>query len=51
MVAENPSKQEYIDICMDILATTINSKKKTIRIQKEDIPKEKVVDKLLKLAK
>lgn len=51
MVAENPSKQEYIDICMDIIATTINSKKKTIRIQKEEIPKEKVVDRLLKLAK
>lgn len=51
MVAENPSKQEYIDICMDIISTTINSKKKNIRIQKEEIPKEKVTDKLLKLTK
>lgn len=51
MIFENPSKQEHIDICMDIIATTINSKKKTIRIQKEEIPKEKVVDRLLKLAK
>lgn len=51
MVAENPSNQEYIDICMDIISTTINSKKKNIRIQKEEIPKEKVTDKLLKLTK
>lgn len=51
LIAEHSVHQENIDICMDILATTINSKKKTIRIQKEDIPKEKVVDKLLKLAK
>lgn len=51
MISENPSKQENIDICMDIIATTINSKKKTIRIQKEEIPKEKVVDRLLKLTR
>lgn len=51
MIYENPSKQEYIDICMDIISTTINSKKKNIRIQKEEIPKEKVTDKLLKLTK
>lgn len=51
MISENPSKQEYIDICMDIISTTINSKKKNIRIQKEEIPKEKVTDKLLKLTK
>lgn len=25
MISENPSKQEYIDICMDIISTTINS--------------------------
>lgn len=51
LISENPSKQEYIDICMDIISTTINSKKKNIRIQKEEIPKEKVTDKLLKLTK
>lgn len=51
MISENPSKQENIDICMDIISTTINSKKKNIRIQKEEIPKEKVTDKLLKLTK
>lgn len=51
MISENPSKQEYIDICIDIIATTINSKKQTIRIQKEEIPNAKVVDRLLKLTK
>lgn len=51
MVVEKPEKQASIDICMDIISTTINSKKKNIRIQKEEIPKEKVTDKLLKLTK
>lgn len=51
MISENPSKQEYIDICIDIISTTVNSKKQTIRIQKEDIPKEKVTDRLLELTK
>lgn len=51
MIAEYPAKNENIDICMDIISTTINSKKKNIRIQKEEIPKEKVTDKLLKLTK
>lgn len=51
MITEFSAKKGNIDICMDIIATTINSKKKTIRIQKEEIPKEKVVDRLLKLAK
>lgn len=51
MISENLSKQENIDICMDIISTTVNSKKKNIRIQKEEIPKEKVTDRLLKLTK
>lgn len=51
MIAEYPAKNDNIDICMDIISTTINSKKKNIRIQKEEIPKEKVTDKLLKLTK
>ena len=51
MISENPSKQEYIDICMDIITTTVNGKKDTIRIQKEEVPKEKVTDRLLKLTK
>lgn len=51
MISENPSKQEYIDICMDIIATTINNKKDTIRIQKEEIQREKVAEQLLKLTK
>lgn len=51
LIAEHSVHQENIDICMDIISTTINSKKKNIRIQKEEIPKEKVTDKLLKLTK
>lgn len=51
MLAEFPEKKENIDICMNIIFTTVNSKKKDIRIQKEEIPKEKVTDKLLKLTK
>lgn len=51
MIAEKPEKQANIDICMDIITTTVNSKKKNIRIQKEEVPKEKVTDRLLKLAK
>lgn len=51
MIYENPSKQENIDICIDIIATTINNKKDTIRIQKEEIQREKVAEQLLKLTK
>lgn len=51
MVVEKPEKQASIDICMDIITTTVNSKKDTIRIQKEEVPKEKVTDRLLKLTK
>lgn len=51
MIFENPSKQEHIDICMDIITTTVNSKKDTIRIQKEEIQREKVAEQLLKLTK
>lgn len=51
LIAEHSVHQENIDICIDIIATTINSKKQTIRIQKEEIPNAKVVDRLLKLTK
>lgn len=51
MVAEKPEKQASIDICMDIISTAVNSKKQTIRIQKEEISRKKVTDKLLKLTK
>lgn len=51
MITEFPAKKGNIDICMDIILTTVNSKKQTIRIQKEDILKEKVTDRLLKLSK
>lgn len=51
MVAEKPEKQASIDICIDIITTTVNSKKDTIRIQKEEIQREKVVERFLKLTK
>jgi GntR family transcriptional regulator len=51
MVAEKPEKQASIDICMDIITTIVNSKKDTIRIQKEEIQREKVVGRFLKLIK
>lgn len=51
MIAEKPEKQANIDICIDIIATTINNKKDTIRIQKEEIQREKVAEQLLKLTK
>lgn len=51
MIAEFPAKKENIDICINIISTTVNSKKKNIRIQKEEISKEKVTDRLLKLTK
>lgn len=51
MIAEKPEKQTNIDICMDIISTTVKSKKKTIRIQKEEIAREKVAEQLLKLTK
>lgn len=51
MVAEKPEKQASIDICIDIISTTVNSKKQTIRIQKEEVPREKVTDRFLQLSK
>lgn len=51
LIAEHSAHQESIDICIDIISTTVNSKKQTIRIQKEDIPKEKVTNRLLELTK
>lgn len=51
MIAEYPAKNENIDICMDIISTNINSKKKSIKIQKEEIPQEEVAERLLKLTK
>jgi GntR family transcriptional regulator len=51
MIAEKPEKQTSIDICMDIITTTVNSKKQTIRIQKEEVPREKVTDRFLQLSK
>lgn len=51
MVVEKPEKQASIDICIDIISTTVNSKKQTIRIQKEEVPREKVTDRFLQLSK
>ncbi len=51
MIAEFPAKKENIDICINIISATVNSKKKNIRIQKEEIPHEEVAERLLKLTK
>lgn len=51
LIAENSAHQENIDICMDIILTAVNSKKQTIRIQKEEVPREKVTDRFLQLSK
>lgn len=51
LIAEHSAHQESIDICMNIIFTTVNSKKKDIRIQKEEVPRKKVTDRLLKLTK
>lgn len=51
LIAEHSAHQENIDICMDIILTTVNSKKQTIRIQKEEVPREKVTDRFLQLSK
>lgn len=51
LIAEHSVHQENIDICMDIITTTVNSKKQTIRIQKEEVPREKVTDRFLQLSK
>lgn len=51
LIAEHSAHQENIDICMDIILTAVNSKKQTIRIQKEEVPREKVTDRFLQLSK
>lgn len=51
LIAEHSAHQESIDICMNIIFTTVNSKKKDIRIQKEEVPRKKVTDRLFKLTK
>lgn len=51
LIAEHSVHQENIDICIDIISTNINSKKKSIKIQKEEIPQEEVAERLLKLTK
>ncbi len=49
MVHDYPDEQEHIDSVMDILHTTLNTGKKTIRISGTDKPTMVVIGKLMKL--
>ncbi len=49
MVHDNPDEQEHIDSVMDILHTTLNTGKKTIRIAGTNKPAMVVIGKLMKL--
>lgn len=49
MIHDNPDEQEHIDSVMDILHTTLNTSKKTIRIAGTDKPTMVVIGKLMKL--
>lgn len=49
MIYDNPDEQEHIDSVMDILHTTLNTDKKTIRIAGTDKPAMVVIGKLMKL--
>ena len=50
MVRDNPYRQQDIDSVMDILHTTMNTTKSTIRIAGEDKPSMVVIGKLMKLS-
>ena len=49
MLYDNPDEQEHIDSIMDILYTTMNTNKTTIRIAGTDKPTMVVIGKLMKL--
>lgn len=49
MIQDNPYQQQDIDAVMDILYTTMNTTKITIRIAGEDKPSMVVISKLMKL--
>lgn len=49
MVYDNPDQQEHIDSVMDILHTTMNTTKTTIKISGTDKPTMVVIGKLMKL--
>lgn len=49
MILDYPDEQEYIDSVMDILHTTVNTDRKTIRISGTDKPTMVVIGKLMKL--
>lgn len=49
MIYDNPDEQEHIDSVMDILYTTMNTNKTTIRIARTDKPTMVVIGKLMKL--
>lgn len=50
MIQDNPYRQQDIDSVMDILHTTMNTTKSTIRIAGEDKPSMVVIGKLMKLS-
>lgn len=49
MIYDNPDEQEHIDSVMDILHTTMNTTKATIKISGTDKPTMVVIGKLMKL--
>lgn len=51
MIQDNPYRQQDIDSVMNILYTTVNTTKATIRIAGEDKPSMVVIGKLMKLHK
>lgn len=50
MIQDNPYRQQDIDSVMNILYTTMNTTKATIRIAREDKPSMVVIGKLMKLS-
>lgn len=51
MVADEPTKQNDIDTVIEILHTTLNTTKNTIRVGRENKPTMSVISKLMKLDK
>lgn len=49
LIIQYPEKQTDIDIVFDILYDTLNTQKKTVRVNGEDKPRMVVIGKLMKL--
>ena len=49
MIADHPEQKQSIDSIMNILHTTLNSTRESIRVGKEDKPAMTVISKLMKL--